>query len=233
MLTEVALPAEVIDPAWVRVVEALPVNGGELEASHGGLTWEGPSTCTVGFTWKVPGVHFGNATAAHCADGWRSARDEYWIAHDTTVASWNDYEECDTLDLQYQRTSYSVGHLARDQKYHQWFSLWDKAGWYYIGQYEVVFGQTSGALWNQVQDFGNFARPTGFDCPNSGTISGLKVGSNTTGGDSGGTYALSYGGKLYLAGHHSFGVGTSAVGTWIGYVPIPPGGHICVEVNPC
>jgi hypothetical protein len=113
-----------------------------------------------------------------------------------------------------------------------WNSLYDVAGGWYIGQFAIMYGFYSGGAWGSITGAGNLPKGAGFDCP-SGSIDGLKTNYSSQPGDSGGTVALLYDNKLFLAGIHTGSLGSEKAVSWIGYIPTPIGGHICVQVNPC
>lgn len=238
LLSETPLPADVIDPAWVRVVKELPVRGGELVVIHPGLDWVNSNNpedwCTPGFAWKVPNGIEGVSTAAHCWDVSRTAKDEYGGVHGSSLSATNVFETCLTMDIQHQRTTGGIGWFGRDQLNHSWASIYTIAGGYYIGQQSVTFGGTTGGLWDTVLGFGNYVRPVGADCPATGTVHGLWVGQDIRPGDSGAPITLVYNSRLYLAATISFAyVGVWGVGAWTPWVTIPAGAYICVETNPC
>lgn len=241
----VAIPADVIDPRYVRITDQSDNIATDASASAGHIwdNWNGTyyvPGCTVGYTASTGSLHY-VMTAAHCTDGWHQARS--WTAlHGETTSASNYSESCTSGDRQWQRVDAPVDHLLFDNYLGYYQSIQGVAGGWYAGQPAIMSGRVSGVDWGNIQftgsPWGNYGLPPGpsaDDCSATGiSTTGIRVENIAADpGDSGGPILLYYNGSFYLAAITSTNTSTTVFGPWVPYLPVPTGAHICVAVNPC
>lgn len=242
-----SLAPGLIDAAYVRTIPApRPAAGDRFAAAdvwnYDGSNWA--AVCTAGFMYKGPSIS-GYATAGHCPDGGLSRG---WV--DGIYSAWSNpfQEQCANTGGDYQLVNFDGGftlvqNRAFDKRsYPHPLISFAIAGGYYIGQPTLKMGLfANGAVGSNtgtVTGFGNKAELATGDCP-AGTYTGLQYNNLSAGGDSGGPILLSYANQWFLGATHAIGgengpgqPGTRQ-GTWIGWIPLPGGYHICTVSNPC
>lgn len=231
----VEIPSNVIAAEHVAVwaeppTEVLPPGGGGVAWDH----WNGAYydiSCSVGFYTRVGTTGTKSVySAAHCPDSWHQARTPYEVLGETTSAS--VIEQCSGTDVQRQSYAGPTSIYAMNMANNGFDVLHAVAGGYYIGQPSGKWGLASNKTTGTVSFFGSNTVATSPECPSGSTFTGIRHSAYSTFGDSGGTVALVYNGMWYLAGITS-GVAGAGGGSapWIGYIPLAPGSHICVNTN--
>jgi hypothetical protein len=242
---DVSVPTEIIQAKYVRVVDqsdnvalSAPASAGQAWDNWNGTIYV--PGCTVGYTASTGSVHY-VMTAAHCRDGWHQARSQTALHGETSSAS-NYSESCTSGDRQWQRVNSTVDHLIYGYPHHVYVTLQAVAGGWYAGQPAMMSGRISGFDWGNIQNtgspWGNYglpAGPTADDCASTGiSTTGIRVEDIAADpGDSGGPILLWYNGSFHLAAITSTNTPTTVFGPWVAHLPVPPGAHICVAVNPC
>lgn len=106
-----------------------------------------------------------------------------------------------------------------------------------MGQPAATWGRVTGLKWGVVNDWGTYGVPAGpaaDDCSGSGTnFTGPRVNIVVIGGDSGGPITLQYNGFNYLAALISSNTSSNTFGSWVGYLGVPTGSHICTHLAQC
>lgn len=237
MFTELVPEGRIVDEIIKPIADAA---GG----AHAGDTWywlNGSSYtpgCTVGFMIGTYGGAGGHVIAGHCRN------DDAYIPGGTYSASPTPWaEDCDPLDYQVILNQAYSGYPVPDNRYRTrlptgpTYDNFRIAGGAYGGQPALRVGYVSGGDWGNVEEFDVWdGGPFGTHCVpqvSNITTTGLSIDITSAGGDSGGPLLLAYGAHDYHGGVLSLKTGTRSFFTWIGYIPIPSGYHVCHELDAC